>query len=185
MINRSKKSALFRTEGSPAPGELVCVQGFLNTWSEELAIEDFDTPEATEEWLRAASLWTGAKRLTLQDRRRISGFRHLLRQAVLHSDQITQLNKSQSTLLFKMEFDRQGTPQLLPTGRGCDMVLERLMSIIYNSMVDGTWSRFKCCALESCGWAYYDSNRSRTRRWCSMRTCGSRHKARQYYKRKR
>ena len=185
MDSRSEKSAIYRTEGDPAPGELVRVQGFLNTWSEELGIEDFDTPEAMEQWLRAAFLWVGSKHITTLNHQRILGVRHLLRQSVLHPNQTAELEKLQSTLSFKMEFDECGTPNLKPLGHDCDLVLGRLASIIYNSMVDGTWSRFKCCALESCGWAFYDSTRSRTKRWCSMRTCGSRYKARQYYKRKR
>jgi predicted RNA-binding Zn ribbon-like protein len=180
-----EKPAKYRTEGNPAPGELVRVHGFLNTWSEELGIEDFDTPEAMERWLRAASLWGGGKHITAQSFQQILHARHVIRQTVLHPDQVARLEKLQSTLTYGMEFDETGIPTLAPRGHGYDLVLGRLMSIIYNSMVDGTWSRFKCCALESCGWAYYDSTRSRTKRWCSMRTCGSRHKAREYYKRKR
>jgi len=185
MDARSEGSAIYRIEGNPAPGELVRVQGFLNTWSEELGIEDFGTCEAMETWLRAAALWDGSKHITTQKRQRILGVRHLLRQFVLHPDQISVLEKLQSTLSFKLVFDESGAPNLKPLGHNCDMVLGQLLSIVYNSMIDGTWSRFKCCALESCGWAFYDSTRSRTKRWCSMRTCGSRVKARQYYKRKR
>jgi hypothetical protein len=47
-----------------APGELIKVQEFLNTWSKELGIEDFDTPESTEAWLRASGLWNGTNQLT-------------------------------------------------------------------------------------------------------------------------
>ena len=185
MGSLSEKSPSYRTEGIPAPGELVRVQGFLNTWSKELEIEDFDTPKAMEQWLRAASLWDGPKHISAQNHHRILEVHHLLRQSVLHPDQVAELAKRQSTLSFKMEFDGAGMPKLQPSGYGYDLVLGRLMSIIYNSRVDGTWSRFKCCALDSCGWAFYDSTRSRTKRWCTMRTCGSRHKAREYYKRKR
>ncbi len=185
MSARSKSATIYRTEGNPAPGDLVRVQGFLNTWSEELAIEDFETPKAMEQWLRAAALWQGAKPITAQNHQRILAVRHQLRQSVLHPDQIAELEKLQSTVSFKMQLDASDAPNLKPLGRGDDLVLGWLMAIIYNSMVDGTWPRFKCCALESCGWAFYDSTRSRTKRWCSMRSCGSRHKARQYYKRMR
>jgi predicted RNA-binding Zn ribbon-like protein len=185
MESRSEVSGLYRTEGNPAPGELVRLQGFLNTWSEELGIEDFATPAAMEQWLRASFLWDGGKNITIENYQRILSVRHLLRQAVQHSHQMTELEKLQFTLSFTMEFDESGAPNLKPLGDDCDKLLGRLMLIIYNSMTDGSWSRFKCCALESCGWAFFDSTRSRTKRWCSMRTCGSRHKARQYYKRQR
>lgn len=185
MGSGSETSSMYRTEGNPAPGALVRVQGFLNTWSDELGIEDFATPEATERWLRAASLWEGGRHVTARHHQRILDVRGLLRQSVLHPDQMGELDKLQSTLAFEMAFDGSGAPTLEPLGEGCDLVLGRLMAIVYDSMVAGTWPRFKCCALESCGWAFYDATRSRTKRWCSMRTCGSRHKARQYYKRKR
>jgi predicted RNA-binding Zn ribbon-like protein len=45
--------------------------------------------------------------------------------------------------------------------------------------------RLKMCAADDCGWLFIDDSRSRNRRWCEMRTCGSRHKARVYYQRKR
>lgn len=185
MSDIPETSLRYRTEGNPAPGALIKVQGFLNTWSEELAIEDFDTPQAMEQWLRAAALWDGVAPVTIVDHQRIQSIRHQIRQSVLHPDQMAQLQASQSKLSFKMAFAEAGEPTLQPSGCGSDLVLGRLMAVIYNSMIDGTWSRFKCCALASCGWAFYDSTRSRTKRWCSMRTCGSRHKAREYYKRRR
>jgi len=43
----------------------------------------------------------------------------------------------------------------------------------------------KKCAADDCGWLFLDDSRSRNRRWCEMRTCGSRQKARAYYQRKK
>jgi predicted RNA-binding Zn ribbon-like protein len=36
-----------------------------------------------------------------------------------------------------------------------------------------------------CGWFFVDGSRSRTRRWCDMRVCGNRAKARRHYRRQR
>ncbi|MDP3180016.1 MAG: ABATE domain-containing protein [Spirochaetaceae bacterium] len=47
-------------------------------------------------------------------------------------------------------------------------------------------SRVKVCGLfrtHECGWLFLDETRSRTRRWCSMETCGNRAKARRHYQR--
>jgi predicted RNA-binding Zn ribbon-like protein len=41
------------------------------------------------------------------------------------------------------------------------------------------------CANEDCGWLFVDRSRRHNRRWCEMRECGSRAKARRYYARKR
>jgi predicted RNA-binding Zn ribbon-like protein len=38
-----------------------------------------------------------------------------------------------------------------------------------------------CEAPDGCGWLFYDETRNRTRRWCSMKDCGNRAKARRHY----
>ena len=45
-------------------------------------------------------------------------------------------------------------------------------------------SRVKTCAGNNCAWLFLDESRNRRRRWCSMRTCGNREKARRHYQRK-
>jgi predicted RNA-binding Zn ribbon-like protein len=45
--------------------------------------------------------------------------------------------------------------------------------------------RVKECAADRCGWLFMDNSRSRNRCWCDMKTCGSREKARAYYRRLR
>jgi predicted RNA-binding Zn ribbon-like protein len=41
------------------------------------------------------------------------------------------------------------------------------------------------CALETCGWLFLDTSRNQTRRWCDMKVCGNRAKARRFYERAR
>jgi predicted RNA-binding Zn ribbon-like protein len=41
------------------------------------------------------------------------------------------------------------------------------------------------CASPSCSWMFVDRSRTGRRRWCSMRTCGNRNKARRHYRRAR
>jgi predicted RNA-binding Zn ribbon-like protein len=36
-------------------------------------------------------------------------------------------------------------------------------------------------ATDGCGWLFFDTTKGRTRRWCSMRDCGNRAKARRFY----
>ena len=44
--------------------------------------------------------------------------------------------------------------------------------------------RLGLCANPDCGWVFLDQSRKGNRRWCSMRECGSRAKARAYYHRR-
>lgn len=43
--------------------------------------------------------------------------------------------------------------------------------------------RVKSCP--SCGWLFVDTSRNRSRRWCSMQTCGGRDKALRHYRKTR
>jgi predicted RNA-binding Zn ribbon-like protein len=49
-------------------------------------------------------------------------------------------------------------------------------------------ARVRVCGLHEtheCGWVFMDTTRGRTRRWCSMKDCGNRAKARRHYARAR
>ena len=39
------------------------------------------------------------------------------------------------------------------------------------------------CASETCSWMFVDRSRTHRRRWCDMKTCGNRAKARRHYER--
>jgi predicted RNA-binding Zn ribbon-like protein len=41
------------------------------------------------------------------------------------------------------------------------------------------------CASETCAWLFVDKTKNHRRRWCEMRTCGNRDKARRYYQRQK
>jgi predicted RNA-binding Zn ribbon-like protein len=43
--------------------------------------------------------------------------------------------------------------------------------------------RVRQCADDDCGWLFLDMSKNRSRRWCDMKSCGNRAKARRYYAR--
>jgi len=47
---------------------------------------------------------------------------------------------------------------------------------------DGIYS-VRMCAAEPCQWLFVDTSRNHKRRWCDMRICGNRAKARKFYER--
>ena len=174
-----------RTGSHPAHGNLVLLEGFLNTCSDELGFDDFETARSTETWLRSVDLWTGTKKITSGEHKKIVGFRTDLRAWILDKEQCQPLNERVDEIAFRAEFCPGGEVQFQPAGDTYQQALGSMIGVISESLQDGTWDRLKCCALPTCGWAFYDPTRSRTKRWCSMKTCGSRHKAREYYKRNR
>jgi predicted RNA-binding Zn ribbon-like protein len=39
----------------------------------------------------------------------------------------------------------------------------------------------RACAADDCAWLFLDESRNRSRRWCDMKICGNRQKARRHY----
>ena len=50
-------------------------------------------------------------------------------------------------------------------------------------LVSGDLTRIKKCGNDTCDWLFYDSSRNQSRRWCDMKECGNRAKARRHYAR--
>ena len=51
-----------------------------------------------------------------------------------------------------------------------------------------TSDRLACvreCAAQNCGWLFMDNSPNQRRRWCNMKICGNRAKARRHYERNR
>ena len=67
--------------------------------------------------------------------------------------------------------------------------LDRMLWPIVRSAADLLTSedlaRVRECAREGCNWLFVDTSKNRSRRWCSMDLCGSRVKARRYYRRRK
>lgn len=85
--------------------------------------------------------------------------------------------------------------ELVPSGSGCDWNwvleeddLDRILYPVVRSASDlltsGELEKVSRCAREGCDWLFVDSSKNHSRRWCSMQSCGSRVKARRYYRRR-
>ena len=65
--------------------------------------------------------------------------------------------------------------------------LDRMLWLISSSVTDLLTSsdsnRIKRCGSEECGWLFYDTSRNRSRKWCDMKECGNRMKAKRHYSR--
>lgn len=52
-------------------------------------------------------------------------------------------------------------------------------------IVSGSMHRVRPCAAETCRWLFLDTSKSHARRWCDMKVCGNRMKARRFQARRR
>ena len=69
-------------------------------------------------------------------------------------------------------FLAQGNPGAHETGNR--------LGIVADLLTDGPLTTIRVCEGRSCGWLFLDTSRNRTRRWCDMKICGNRAKARRY-----
>jgi predicted RNA-binding Zn ribbon-like protein len=52
-------------------------------------------------------------------------------------------------------------------------------------LTEGELTRVKECGNDDCTWLFVDMSKNRSRRWCDMKDCGNRAKARRHYRRKK
>lgn len=90
-----------------------------------------------------------------------------------------------------------GRPQLLAAGPGFVWQWQQQVQALDTMLWPIAWSAAElltspdlprvrqCARSEGCDWLFVDSSKNQSRRWCSMKLCGSRDKTRRYYQRKR
>ncbi len=66
-----------------------------------------------------------------------------------------------------------------------DWMLNPVVWSAANLLTSDKLDRVRECADDrGCGWLFLDRSRNRSRRWCDMKDCGNRAKAKRYYERK-
>lgn len=174
------------------PEELVLIEQLLNTADCEAGGDDLRTPSDLFAWLRERDLIAPADEVNDADLALVVRTRELLRR-LLHSDEgqpghdrtVDELNAVASELPLHVTFEHDGGATLAGRDRGVRRALARMMADIAVARARGSWARLKVCALDSCQWAFYDSSKNRSGKWCSMRVCGNRNKTRAYRQRRR
>lgn len=179
---------------APAPGDLGLVQAFVNSrWDLDRELEEqLRTPSELAAWLAGRRLLEPGTELTAADLKRALDLREGLRALLLvnngaipDDEAIERLNRVLGRTALAVRFGTDATPELSSRGRDLDAAMGSLASIVAVAQIDGSWSRLKACRGVHCGWAFYDHSRNQSGSWCSMATCGSRSKAREYRRRLR
>ena len=73
----------------------------------------------------------------------------------------------------------------MPAADDLGWMLWPLASSAADLLMSEELARVKECASQNCNWLFVDASRNRSRRWCDMKDCGNRAKARRHYKRVR
>ena len=111
--------------------------------------------------------------------------------------QLDGKNLSASALVTLEDYFKQASfhrhltaEQLRPvwSWRGLDSQVVAPVWLLAQATVDFLLSagclQLRCCASETCRWLFLDASKNQTRRWCDMKVCGNRMKARRFYARK-
>ncbi|WP_309104602.1 LacI family DNA-binding transcriptional regulator [Microbacterium sp.] len=160
--------------GIPPAAQLVI--DFVNTVEWQVDDEAWSSPSALASWLH---LRAGRARERLTDehlshaRRVREGLREVLLLQAGHEplgDAISELNVALARSPLHLRFSADGRPHLASER---DSFLEPILAAVDTLRSEGDWPRVKACSRDSCRWAYWDSSRNRSGRWCSMQGCGN------------
>jgi predicted RNA-binding Zn ribbon-like protein len=156
------------------------VRDFVNTveWQEDADL--WQSPVDLATWLsrRSGVIVAEASDADLDLARRIrEGLRSTLLAHAGHAplpSSIDDLNGALADLPIRLAFDMEGESAVhsLSTG-GAPVALTRIIAAVDELRRGDRWGRLKACARDSCRWAYWDSSRNQSGRWCSMAGCGN------------
>ena len=173
---------------TPAPGALALVQDFVNTAELPGGYDELADVTATVEWLGARGYQV---QLDESQHRRIVETREHLRTLIavncgqeLPAATATRLGRLLDAAAVHAVVDSDGV-RLASTARGVDGFLAALLAGLVQSTIDGSFRRLKVCRSDTCQWTFYDNSKNGVGAWCSMRSCGSRAKAKAYRERLR
>jgi predicted RNA-binding Zn ribbon-like protein len=88
------------------------------------------------------------------------------------ADRTSALDHSQMSGRLVWSWGRYQTEPELPV-----WMLARAVTDI---LVSEQMQRVRTCAVDTCRWLFLDTSKNHTRRWCSMKVCGNRMKARRF-----
>jgi predicted RNA-binding Zn ribbon-like protein len=152
--------------------------------------EHLDSPKALNDFFAAQGL--GKVDAKPADLRRALEVREALRNLMganngepLHPGTIELLNRTAARAKVVAAFDDHASWRIEPASDGVDGALGLMLASVFRAMSDGSWDRIKACGNPDCRWAFHDSSKNRSGRWCDMASCGNRMKARAFRERER
>jgi predicted RNA-binding Zn ribbon-like protein len=162
--------------------ELQVLEAFLNTAAHG------DDPDALSD-VAGLDRWAGTAQVaSRRDLDRARALRSSLRDALRRSgapDMRGRLAAACEPYLLRAGDPTADEPPLVAVGHGAHAAVGRVVAAIATARAAGTIDRLKVCPGDDCGYAFIDSSKNRSRRWCAMRACGNKSKIRAYRTRHR
>ncbi|HEX4062207.1 MAG TPA: CGNR zinc finger domain-containing protein [Streptosporangiaceae bacterium] len=181
-------------ENKPAPGPLLLVQVFVNTWEGDTGIDLLADAETGASWLRAAGLAGPQAPLPVAALRQAIEVREALRALLAHNggepppadEELEPLTALAEASHPRLSVGPDGLVGLAPGPDGSlTDGLAGLLLIVRDAQQSGLWPRLKACRNPECHWAFFDRSHAHRGAWCEMATCGNKIKNRNLRARQR
>ncbi len=164
--------------------DVELVQSFVNTVNLEEGPDALASPRDLRSWLAGAGLpLPGRTPLNRDDLHRVIAVREALRDLVgvnmgvaLPADAYAVLQDAAKRADVSVRFRPDGSTVTESAATGVDGAVGRILAAAHRAMDRGTWSQLKLCGRDCCRWAFLDTSKNKSKRWCSMETCGNREK---------
>ena len=175
---------------SDHPRELFTDYGRLLQWGEEAGVISAKTAERLR---HLASEAPGSALITLRASIQLRDtiydiFSAVAQRRVIPSTALAILNKAvrqaaQHTQLAHA--NRRLTWEWMEPESNLDSMLWPVSRAAAELLIGEEIGYVRQCASETCSWLFLDKTKNHRRRWCDMKSCGNRDKARRYYQRQK
>lgn len=172
-----------------APGDLRIVQELLNTRDIEAGTDLLSNPQSASDWLVDHGLVTKPDAVTTAEGlAAVKDLREALRNVLVSRHHYAEVEEATRSVLSEMAaagqlsitVDTSGTLHTVAQASGLAGALARILITVHRAQAEGQWPRLKVCSNDSCRWAFWDSSRNRSGRWCTMSLCGNQAKVAAY-----
>lgn len=146
--------------------------------------DELADPGRAEQWLRrhgvpAAAASAGpANAVLIQTRQALRN--HLLSPSRSSRNRLNTLLANAS---IELRIDAGGASERLVGLNDAQRLPWQALRAYHHMVAAGTHTRLRTCEAGDCILFFYDNSPRNDRRWCSMSTCGNRHKARRHARR--
>lgn len=180
------------------PADAALIERFANTFDLQSGRENLATPLLLSRWLVDEGLLEPGSEVGETDLGDCLDLRGGIREALSFTVRpephlLARANALLSEIPLLAHLDRNDAPEsppgavllpdpALPPAR---RALAELVLAWVRLVLTGQVDRLRRCAEHTCGEVFWDGSKNRSRRWCSMRVCGNRTKARNHNVRKR
>lgn len=176
------------TDARPIPSEIELLRAFVNTLDIDGGSDELGAPQGLERWLRDRRLIARGVPASGRDLALARRLRTALRGALAANHGSTPDRAAEAALddvCRELPLTAASSGDgLAPATGGIRGGLAKVVAAIAVARIRGTWARLKLCPDDTCQWAFYDTSRNRSKRWCSMEVCGNRNKVRAFRERR-